>query len=123
MQVKYPSQSKERMNVYRKKWAMKNKHKIIAYRRKSRHEARLKRLEGKKCLNCEILISSRIIDKGRSYIYCRKCITEYKVEARRHRWRRYYYRKKGIVVEAPKETYRSPKYLVSWRTLKQHGNS
>jgi hypothetical protein len=122
MQIKYPSQSPERMKVYREKWALNNKHKIIEAKRRRRLKARLKKLEGKKCLNCEILLKARLVDKGRSYLYCRKCISEHTLEVRRHKWRRYYYRKKGIVKEAPKYPSLN-KYIPSWRTLKQHGNS
>lgn len=88
-----------------------------AKRRAKRLAARLTLLEGKKCLNCEILLVARLgIDNGRSYLYCRKCITEYSTEARRHRIRRYYYRKKGI--KEPTSTENAPGYVVSWRTLK-----
>ena len=61
-------------------------------RKARRLEQRKQRLLGKHCLNCEILLAERLEDSGRSYVYCRKCLTEYKDEARRNRWRRYYKR-------------------------------
>lgn len=62
-----------------------------ARRKQRRLEARKERIKDKHCLNCTILLAARLEDAGRSYLYCRKCITDYKDEARRNRWRRYYY--------------------------------
>lgn len=95
-----------------------------ARKRQRRLTLRKEKVSGKHCLNCDILIAARLEEKSRSYLYCRKCITEYKVEARRHRWRRYYHSKlKQGKVAAPAPLLQKKKekrrtYTVSWRTLK-----
>lgn len=61
-------------------------------RRARRLEKRKEALASKHCLNCDILLAARLIDSGRSFLYCRKCLTEYRAEARRNRWKRYYER-------------------------------
>lgn len=64
-----------------------------ARRRQKRLDLRKEKLKGKHCLQCDILIAELLEDNGRSFLYCRKCIVEYKEETRRHRWRRYHQRK------------------------------
>ena len=71
-----------------------------------RLQERKTKLQGKHCLNCSILISERLIDKGRSYLYCRKCLTEYKDEVRRNRWCRYYQRKRNELLPKIRERVR-----------------
>lgn len=79
------------------KWASKNRDRINAKRRARRLVGRKERLGDKTCIACEILLVERLeIDGGRTALYCRKCLTEYRAQTRRHRWRRYYYRKRGI---------------------------
>jgi len=78
------------------KWASRNRERINAKRRERRLKTRAGRLKGKLCLNCEVLLVGRLNwSPGRTNLYCRKCLTENREEARRHRWRRYYYRKTG----------------------------
>ena len=114
----YPSQSPERMREYQRKWAKKNRDKINAARRKRRALKLLSKLEGKKCLNCEVLLSARLDWKpGRTYLYCRKCITEHPEEVNRDKCRRAYWKKKGHPMKVIKPT-TSP-YIQSWSTLKQ----
>lgn len=82
---------------YKARGYVRDKAKHNAQRRAKRLAARLKALEGKQCLNCEILLVARLEDGKRCYLYCRKCITEYSMEMQRHKWRRYYYRKTAVV--------------------------
>jgi len=77
-------------------WAADNRHRINGRRRERRLLQRAARLKGKHCTNCEALLVERLDwSPGRSYLYGRKCLDENRVEARRHRWRRYYYRELG----------------------------
>ena len=87
-----------------------------AKKRLKRLGERKERFKDKHCLNCDIFISERLIDKGRSYLYCRKCLTEYKDEARRNRWRRYYERNREKLLPKMRERTRL------WY-LNKHGNS
>lgn len=64
---------------------------INDYRRRKRKEKKLAQMQGKKCLNCDILMVERC--KG-TRIYCESCIKNYPKEVRRHSWNRYYKRKK-----------------------------
>ncbi len=94
-------------------WNKRNRDKINAYKRAYNLRQKQKKLQNQKCLNCEILLMER--SKG-TRIYCTKCVKEYPKEVRRHKWRRYYYRKKGITKRSKTNT--SPHYIISWRTLK-----
>lgn len=78
-------------------WAARNKERINAKRRERRKKATLQRLKGTKCLNCEIYITERSLKPKRVRLYCEECVRYYPIEVRRHRWRRYYYRKKRVV--------------------------
>lgn len=102
--------------AYNPQWHKDNRERLNALRKARRLKARQAKLEDKRCLNCTILLAARLEDKGRSHLYCRKCITEYKAEVGRHRCRRYYYSKKGL--KKPKGSSRSKAYVPSWRTTK-----
>lgn len=104
----------EKMKIYRKRYVLKNKGILVAKKRKWRLAKRKAKLAGKHCLNCDILLTERLVDKGRSYLYCRKCILEYGKEIQRDRIRRYYYRKQ----KAKKAYLKTPLPTISWRTLK-----
>lgn len=99
-------------------WNKANRDKINAYKRAYRRRKLLQKLQDKHCLNCEVLLNQRLDwSKGRTYLYCRKCITEYPKEVNRHKCRRSYHKKKGKTYKTT-TTY-SPECIVSWRTLKQ----
>jgi hypothetical protein len=82
------------------RWSAANRESINAKRHERRLKQRMARLGSNKCLNCEILLVERLNwARGRSKLYCRKCLTEYREEVRRHRWRRCY-RKLGISMKS-----------------------
>ena len=90
-------------------WAARNRDRINAKRRERRLKARAEKLSDKNCLNCEMMLTVRLNwSPGRSYLYCRKCLTEHREEVRRHRWRRYYNRKNGITPKRIRETFIVP---------------
>lgn len=103
----------------------KNRDTINARKRERRLAQRKEKLKGKHCLNCDILLVARLEDKGRSYIYCRRCLTEYRREVMRHKWNRYSRKKKPVKPPKVKKertlvskTNYRPQYIVSWKTLK-----
>lgn len=122
----------ETNRIAKKRWKENNRDYYNAWRRKHRAKKKAQMMEGKKCLNCEILMSERA--KG-VRIYCRGCVDNYPLEVRRHKWRRYYYKKMGRMPKAKKVEKLKPsirstmpmhrsyssKYIVSWRSLKSHG--
>lgn len=91
-----------------------NRQLINARKRERRKQQKLLTMQGKRCLNCDILMVERC--KG-VRIYCESCVKNYPIEVRRHRWRRYYNRKKGNKKEKLKPI-GSIKYIQSWSTLK-----
>jgi hypothetical protein len=79
-------------------WAARNRERINARRRERRLKVRAARLADKHCLNCTAKLSERLDwSPGRSYLYCRKCLDENPAEVGRHRTRRYFYRKTGLI--------------------------
>jgi hypothetical protein len=103
-----------KMRHHRKQWVLRNREKVNAKRRALRLRKKLQSVAGRHCLLCEILLTERC--KG-VRVYCRSCVDNYPKEVSRHKWRRYYYRKKGLRVKEQKE--RDTKYVVSWKTLKR----
>jgi hypothetical protein len=99
LHFKYPETSR----ASKARWSAQNRDRINARRRERRLKMRAVKLARKQCKNCTVLLVERLNwSPGRSYVYCRKCLTEHREEIRRHRWRRYYYRKNGIEPPKPK---------------------
>lgn len=61
----------EKMREYRRKWALNNRDKVNAGRRRRRLAKRLAKMQGKHCLLCEI----RMVSGGCRYatLYCNDC--------------------------------------------------
>jgi late competence protein required for DNA uptake (superfamily II DNA/RNA helicase) len=72
------------------------------------------KLEGKRCIHCDMRLASQLSKKKRSYLYCRDCIERLSVQVRRHRWRRYYDRKREELQAKARE--RQRKYRASLLT-------
>lgn len=85
-----------------------------AKRRARRLKERKARLAGLHCLNCDVLLSERLEGTGRSFKYCRMCLTEHQREVMRARCRAYYHRKRRTSdIMAKKRAY-SRKYRESY---------
>jgi hypothetical protein len=98
----------ETSRVSKARWAANNRDRINAKRRERRLKARRERLAGQRCPNCTVLLSERLdYSSGHCILYCRKCVTDYPDEVRRHRWRRYHYRKTGTEPPKPKRESKS----------------
>lgn len=114
-----------------KRYLDKTREKRNALKRAQRLKARKQKLANKHCLNCDILLAERLEDKGRSYLYCRKCLIEHKDEVLSHKYSRYWaklpkeVKTRRIVKEAARplpspirKNKSKSNYIVSWRTLK-----
>lgn len=89
--------------AYYPQWYKDNRDRRNARRRELRAARKIASLQGKRCLNCDILMVERC--KG-VRVYCASCVKNYPDEVRRHRWRRYYYRlKHGMIKGYGEETH------------------
>lgn len=74
-------------------WQKNNRERINQKRRELRARKKAKKMEGKFCLLCEIRM---IGNSNQTSLYCKDCNERYADKVRRHRWRRYYYKKTSV---------------------------
>lgn len=83
-------------------------------RKRNRLNERKTRVGEKRCIHCEMRLATQLSYNKRSYLYCRDCIERLSAQVRRHRWRRYYNRKKQELQAKARE--RQRKYRASLLT-------